>query len=249
MKLLLALSLAMFAVASVADEPLTARDIIQRAMDHFRGQTSYSEMTMVINRPEWQRSMTMRAWTEGDKQTLVRVTQPRKDAGNGTLSLDGNMWTYTPKINRVIKVPSSMMNQNWMGSDFSNKDISKNTDIIDQYDHTLLEQRQQDGHTVYVIESIPHEEAAVVWGKEILVIRDDWIMLEQQFWDQDGKLVKRLASSKIEQMSGRSVATVIRMSKADAADEWTELQTAEVEFDLELPGNLFTLSSLRNPRQ
>jgi outer membrane lipoprotein-sorting protein len=174
------------------------------------------------------------------------------------------MWTYTPKINRVIKVPSSMMNQNWMGSDFSNKDISKNTDIIDQYDHTLLEQRQQDSHTVYVIESIPHEEAAVVWGKEILVIRDDWIMLEQQFWDQirddwimleqqfwdqDGKLVKRLASSKIEQMSGRSVATVIRMSKADAADEWTELQTAEVEFDLELPGNLFTLSSLRNPRQ
>jgi hypothetical protein len=142
-----------------------------------------------------------------------------------------------------------MMNQNWMGSDFSNKDISKNTDIIDQYDHTLLEQRQQDGHTVYVIESIPHEEAAVVWGKEVLVIRDDWIMLEQQFWDQDGKLVKRLASSKIEQMSGRSVATVIRMSKADAADEWTELQTAEVEFDLELPGNLFTLSSLRNPRQ
>jgi len=249
MKLLLALSLAMFAVAGAADEPLAARDIIQRAMDHFRGQTSYSEMTMVINRPEWQRSMTMRAWTEGDKQTLVRVTEPRKDAGNGTLSLDGNMWTYTPKINRVIKVPSSMMNQNWMGSDFSNKDISKNTDIIDQYDHTLLEQRQQDGHTVYVIESIPHEEAAVVWGKEILVIRDDWIMLEQQFWDQDGELVKRLAASKIQEMSGRSVATVIRMSKANEADEWTELQTAEVEFDLDLPGNLFTLSSLRNPRQ
>jgi len=249
MKLLLALALAMFAIAGVAAEPVTARDIIQRAMDHFRGQTSYSEMTMVINRPEWQRSMTMRAWTEGDKQTLVRVTEPRKDAGNGTLSLDGNMWTYTPKINRVIKVPSSMMNQNWMGSDFSNKDISKNTDIIDQYDHTLLEQRQQDGHTVYVIESIPHEEAAVVWGKEVLVIRDDWIMLEQQFWDQDGELVKRLAASKIQEMSGRSVATVIRMSKANEADEWTELQTAEVEFDLDLPGNLFTLSSLRNPRQ
>ena len=154
MRLLLGFWLAMFAVAGVADEPLTARDIIQRAMDHFRGQTSYSEMTMVINRPEWQRSMTMRAWTEGDKQTLVRVTEPRKDAGNGTLSLDGNMWTYTPKINRVIKVPSSMMNQNWMGSDFSNKDISKNTDIIDQYDHTLLEERQQDGHTVYVLSLI-----------------------------------------------------------------------------------------------
>jgi outer membrane lipoprotein-sorting protein len=249
MKLLLALSFALFASVSAAEQAPNARDIIQQAMEHYRGQTSYSEMTMVIHRPEWQRSMTMRAWTEGDKQTLVRVTEPRKDAGNGTLSLAGNMWTYTPKINRVIKVPSSMMSQNWMGSDFSNKDISKDTDIIDQYDHTLLEERQEEGHTVYVIESIPQEEAAVVWGKEILIIRDDWILLEQQFWDQDGELVKRLAASKIEEMSGRSVASVIRMSKADNEQEWTELRTAAVEFDLELSDSLFTLSSLRNPRQ
>ena len=249
MRLIVTIVLLALASGGSGEEVPDARDIIQRAMDHYRGQTSYSEMTMVIHRADWQRSMTMRAWTEGDKQTLVRVTEPRKDAGNGTLSMDGNMWTYTPKINRVIKVPSSMMNQNWMGSDFSNKDISKNTDIIDQYDHTLLEQRQEGEHVVYVIESIPHEEAAVVWGREVLSIRDDWIMLEQQFWDQDGELVKQLTADRIEMMSGRSVATVVRMSKTNQPDEWTELQTAAVEFDLDLPGNLFTLSSLRNPRQ
>ncbi|MEH6608574.1 MAG: outer membrane lipoprotein-sorting protein [Halioglobus sp.] len=234
--------------SAVAEEKSSARDIIQRAMDHSRGLTSYSEMTMVINRPEWQRSMTMKAWTAGDKQTLVRVLEPRKDAGNGTLSLDGNMWTFTPKINRVIKVPSSMMGQNWMGSDFSNKDVSKNTDIIDQYNHTILEQREQDGHTVYVIESVPHEEAAVVWGKEVLAVRDDWVLLTQQFWDQDGVLVKTLEAKKIETKSGRAVPTVLRMSKRETPEEWTELRTAEIEFDIELSANLFTLSNLRNPR-
>ncbi|MEH6515905.1 MAG: outer membrane lipoprotein-sorting protein [Halioglobus sp.] len=234
--------------SAVAEEKSSARDIIQRAMDHSRGLTSYSEMTMVINRPEWQRSMTMKAWTAGDKQTLVRVLEPRKDAGNGTLSLDGNMWTFTPKINRVIKVPSSMMGQNWMGSDFSNKDVSKNTDIIDQYNHTILEQREQDGHTVYVIESVPHEEAAVVWGKEVLAVRDDWVLLTQQFWDQDGVLVKTLEAKNIETKSGRAVPTVLRMSKRETPEEWTELRTAEIEFDIELSANLFTLSNLRNPR-
>ncbi len=250
MRLLLAICCVIFLVpGSWAGPTPSAKDIIQHAMDHYRGLTSYSEMTMVINRPDWQRSMSMQAWTEGDKQTLVRVTEPRKDAGNGTLSLDGNMWTYTPKINRVIKVPSSMMGQNWMGSDFSNKDISKNTDIIDQYDHTLLETREHDGHAVYVIESIPHEEAAVVWGKEVLMVRDDWVLLEQQFWDQDGELVKTLAASEIKTMSGRTVATVMRMQKIDTPEEWTELQTADVTFDLELPANVFTLSNLRNPRR
>ena len=228
---------------------LTASEIIRQAMDHYRGQTSHAEMTMVIHRPDWERRMSMRAWTEGDKRTLVRVTEPAKDAGNGTLSVDGNMWTYTPKVNRVIKVPSSMMNQNWMGSDFSNKDVSKDADIIDQYDHRLLDQFDEDGHRIYVIESIPHEEAAVVWGREVLRIRDDWVILQHEFRDQDDLLVKTLKTLQIDEMSGRTVATVMRMSKEDAPGEWTEVRTAGVEFDLELPDTLFTLSNLRNPRE
>ena len=214
------------------------RDLIQQAMDHWRGTSSYSEMTMTIHRPDWQRSMSMRSWTRGEKTSLVRVTEPKKDAGNGTLLDDNNMWTFAPKVNRIIKVPSSMMSQSWMGSDFSNKDISKSTDIIDQYDHKLLDTREQDGHTVYLIESIPHEEAAVVWGKEVLMIRDDNILLEQQFWDQE-----------IKQLGGRTVASIIRMGKVETPDEWTEMSVQDIEFDVSHPDSLFTLSNLRNPRQ
>ena len=249
MRTLIIAMIAILAHSPAQAQDVSARDLIQRAMDHYRGQTSYSVMTMTINRPTWQRSMTMRGWTAGDKETLVRVTQPRKDSGNGTLSVDGNMWTYTPKINRVIKVPSSMMSQNWMGSDFSNKDISKNTDIIDQYDHSLVETLDQDGFKVYVIQSIPHEEAAVVWGREVFHIRDDWVLLEQQFWDQDDELVKTLRALEVTQLSGRAVASVMRMTQEREADEWTELHTLEIEFDVDLPANVFTLSNLRNPRQ
>ncbi len=234
-------------LASSAD--IDPRDLIQQAMDHWRGTSSYSEMTMTIHRPDWERSMSMRSWTKGEKTSLVRVTEPKKDAGNGTLLKDNNMWTFAPKVNRIIKVPSSMMSQSWMGSDFSNKDISKSTDIIDQYDHKLLETREQDDHTVYVIESVPHEEAAVVWGKEVLVIRDDNVLLEQQFWDQDGVLVKTMKTLEIKQLGGRTVASVIRMGKVDAPNEWTEMSVQAIAFDVSHPDSLFTLSNLRNPRQ
>ncbi|TGD71842.1 outer membrane lipoprotein-sorting protein [Mangrovimicrobium sediminis] len=248
-RLVTAFVLALLAGLAQADDPASARDIIRRAMDHYRGQTSFSELTMTIHRPDWERSMSMRAWSRGDDESLVRVVAPARDAGNGTLTLEGNMWTFTPKINRVIKVPSSLMSQNWMGSDFSNRDISKDTAIIDEYDHRLLETRELDGHRAWVIESIPHEDAPVVWGKEVLVIRDDWVLLEQQFWDQDGELVKTLKAQEISSMGGREVASRLRMQQADKPQEWTEVVTAEVEFDLELPEGLFTLSSLRNPRR
>ena len=233
----------------MATEAPDAKELVRAAMDHWRGVSSYSEMTMTIHREDWQRSMSMRAWSQGDKLSLVRVTEPKKDAGNGTLLKDNDMWSYSPKINRIIKIPSSMMNQGWMGSDFSNKDISKSTDILDQYDHTLTAEAEQEGHRVYTIEAIPHEDAAIVWGKEILKIRDDFVLLEEQYWDQDGILVKVMQTREISEMGGRSVARIMRMGKLETPEEWTEMTISAIEFDLDLPAGIFPLSSLRNPRQ
>jgi outer membrane lipoprotein-sorting protein len=205
-------------------------------------------MSMVIHRPDWERSMTMEAWTKGDERALVRVVEPKKDRGNGTLTQDNNMWTFSPKVNRVIKVPSSMMGQSWMGSDFSNKDVARADDIIDQYDHTLLGTDIVDGVTVHRIKSIPHEDAAVVWGSEVLTIREDHVVLEHAFYDQDGELVKTLRSLETGEMGGRMIAKRQRMMKTDTPDEWTEIAVVEVEYDLNLKDSLFTLSNLRNPR-
>ncbi len=235
--------------ASALAEDNKAREIVEEAMAQWRGQTSYSEISMTIHRPDWQRKMSMRSWSQGDKLSLVRVVEPKKDAGNGTLLNDNNMWTYSPKINRIIKVPSSMMTQSWLGSDFSNKDISKSTDILDQYEHELSAREERDGHTYYTITAIPHEDAAIVWGKEVLIIRDDYVMQEHQFWDQDGVQVKSMKTLKVEEMGGRQVASLMRMGKLETPDEWTEIITRKIEFDLELPANIFTLSNLRNPRQ
>jgi len=232
----------------LGDEAIDARQVVRDAIDHWRGVSSYTEMRMVIHRPDWERAMTMRAWTKGDDQSLVRVVEPAKDRGNGTLTDDNSMWSFSPKVNRVIKIPSSMMGQSWMGSDFSNKDIAKADDIIDQYDHTLLCVEEVDGITVYEIQSIPHEEAAVVWGREVLRIREDLVVDRHSFYDQDDQLVKTLESLEIGELGGRTVALRQRMGEVDSPDEWTEVQVLSVDYDADIPDSTFTLSNLRNPR-
>jgi len=245
-RIFLAVLLLMASVIAAAERD--AAQIVRDAIDHWRGLTSYTEMTMVIHRPDWERSMTMRAWTKGQEQSLVRVIEPKKDRGNGTLTDENSMWTFSPKVNRVIKVPSSMMAQSWMGSDFSNKDIARADDIIDQYDHTTLNSEAIDGIVVHEIESIPHEDAAVVWGREVLKIREDHVVLEHAFYDQDGALVKKLVSLDVGEMGGRTIATRQRMVKTDNAEEWTEISVIDVEYEVDLKDSLFTLSNLRNPR-
>lgn len=226
-----------------------AHDIIKRVWEQWRGLSSYSEMTMNIHRPDWDRTMSMHIWTEGNERSLVRVTSPKRDAGNGTLLIDKSMWTYSPKINRIIKIPSSMMNQSWMGSDFTNNDVSRSDDILDQYDHRLIGQSELNGIPVSVIESIPHEDASVVWGKEILHISPDNVVMKHEFYDQDGDLVKTLQTLDVAEMDGRVIATRQRMFKTESPEEWTEIKIDAARYDLDLDKKLFSRANLRNPRE
>jgi hypothetical protein len=141
-----------------------------------------------------------------------------------------------------------MMGQSWMGSDFSNKDVSRADDIVDQYTHTLAGKEEHEGHEVWVVESVPHEDAAVVWGKEVLKVRDDHVLLEEAFYDQDGELVKTLRALEVGEVGGRMIAIRQRMAKVDTDDEWTEMTIESMEYDVELKDSVFTLSNLRNPR-
>jgi len=238
----------LFAASAAATER-DATTIVKDAINHWRGLASDSVMTMVIHRPDWERTMTMRAWTKGDDRSLVRVLEPKKDRGNGTLTDDNSMWSYSPKVNRVIKIPSSVMGQSWMGSDFSNKDVARADDIVKQYDHSILSVEEVDGITIFEIESIPHEDAAVVWGREVLSIRDDHVVTTHKFFDQDGELVKTLTSLEIGEMGGRIIAQRQRMSKVETPEEWTEIQVVSIDYEVELADGLFTLSNLRNPRE
>ena len=243
-----AVALVALLMASGGAGAVDPQQIVREAINHWRGAASTSEMTMTIHRADWQRSMTFQSWTQGLDVSLVRVMAPQKDRGNGTLTVDNSMWSYTPKVNRVIRVPASMMSQSWMGSDFSNKDVSRADDLVDQYTHRLLEITEQGGWRVYVIEALPLEMAAVVWGREVLHIREDLILLEQLYYDQDDVLVKKLEALEIGPMGGRTLALRQRMSKAANPDEWTEMEIRSINYDVQLDRGLFTLASLSNPR-
>ncbi len=222
--------------------------LIQGAIRYWRGTTSYSEIDMTIHRPDWERRMSMRGWTRGERDSLIRFTAPPKDAGNATLKLGDAMWIYTPKLRQIIKLPASMMAQSWMGSDFSYNDLAKSDQIIHEYTHRLIATKHENGHAVYTIESVPKPGAPVVWGKERVRIRDDDILLEETFFDQGMKPVKSMITRKIAPLDGRPYPVVMRMTDLEQPDHWTQLEYHKAWFGITLPAYLFTQSNLSNPR-
>ena len=226
-----------------------ARAIVEKAFDYWRGVSSASRFSMTIHRPDFERTMVLRGWTKGRQDALFFVDEPAKDAGNGTLKKGRDMWSYNPKINRAIKLPPSMMSQSWMGSDFSNDDLAKSDTIIDDYLHTVIKSEDRAGIRVHTIESVAKEDAPVVWGKQVMVIRDDSILLQQSFYDEDMELVKEMRAEQIEELGGRLFPRVWTMRRIDEEDKYTRMVYLDLSFDEDLDDRIFTLSSLKTRRR
>jgi outer membrane lipoprotein-sorting protein len=225
---------------------VSAEDLVAGALDLVRGRTSYTELSMVIHRPDWERTSSLVSWTRGREDALIRFTAPARDAGNATLKQGDNMWTYTPKLNRTIRLPYSLMSQSWAGSDFSYNDLSRTDDLLRHYQLTIIESREEDGHNIYTVEAIPHDEAPVVWGKEEWVLRDDYVLMSQTFYDQSMEVLKKLETLTIGELGGRVMPLRMRMSKLDEPENYTEVIYEQAEFDIEIEDRTFTVFSLQS---
>jgi outer membrane lipoprotein-sorting protein len=234
--------------ALAADAP-DADTLVEDSFKYMRGNASIATVIMTIHRPDWERKMTIKAWTRGKKYSLFYIQSPPKDHGNGTLKKSREMWIYNPKVNRVIKVPPSMMSQSWMGSDFSNNDLAKSDSFVNDYIHSIVGTETHEDQKVYVIKSMPKPDAPVIWGMQMLKIREDLIWLSQEFFDEDFKSVKRMTTLEIQMMGGKLYPKVWRMRETDKEDRYTQLTYSSLTFKSDLPDSLFTLTSLRKARR
>ena len=227
------------------EDSLTAHELVTKAIDQTRGLSSYSELTMTIKRPDWQRTSSFSVWTKGREDALIRFTAPARDVGNATLKKGDRMWTYSPKIRRAIRLPRSMMSQEWAGSDFSYNDLARSDEILNHYSLEVIDVLKEDPYTLYTIEAVPHENAPIVWGKEVMVLRDDNILLSHSYYDQDMVLVKEMKSLEIADFDGRPIPKRMRISQSGIEDSWTEIIYETADFDIEMDDSRFTLFALR----
>jgi outer membrane lipoprotein-sorting protein len=238
--------LSFLSVPLIAQAQPTALEIIQKANDKFRGDNSVAELKMTIIRPSWTREMTMKAWSRGNDYSLVLVTAPARDEGTGFLKRENEIWNWQPTIDRVIKMPPSMMSQSWLGSDFTNDDLVQESSIVTDFSHTLIGTEEIDGNACYKIEMIPHEDAVVVWGKVITwVSKEHYLQLKSEFYDEEGYLVNTMYGKDIKDLGGRTLASKMEVIPADEEGHRTVMEYLWIDFGEDLPASFFSVQNMK----
>ena len=227
-----------------------ATEIVKKANDKMQGEiTSQSVMTMTIVRPTWERKISFKSWTKGRDYSLALITSPPKEQGQTFLKRGNEMWSWSPIINRLIKLPPSMMSQGWMGSDFSNDDLLKESSIVVDYTHKIIGDTTIEGRDCYQIELIPLENAAVVWGKIIMNIsKKEFLEMKNTYYDEDGYLVKTETASDIKMMDGRLIPSKFELVPADKPGNKTMIKMDEIQFNKPIPDAFFSQQNMKRIR-
>ena len=244
----LAAALILLATASSAAE-LDIKDLVDRANKALRGDSSRGRLTMTIETPDWKRSIEVEGWNKDRTMAYIVIRAPVKDRGETTLRRKNEMWLWMPKVERVIKIPPTMMHSSWQGSDFTYEDIVKADSIVKDYTHKLLSTKHEDGRTVYHIEAMPKPDAPVVWGKVItdVGLYDDQsvVPLLEEDYSERGELIRTITLSDVKIMGGRRVPSKLVCVPALKAGQRTTLVYQELEFDLPLKDDFFSYQRLQ----
>jgi outer membrane lipoprotein-sorting protein len=236
----------LFLPVQVHSQELTAKEIVKISDEKGRGQTSRAEMTMTIVRPDWTRSVSLKSWSKGTSYSLIYITAPAKEKGQVFLKRDKDMWNWVPSIERLIKVPPSLMMQSWMGSDFTNDDLVKESSIVVDYNQTLLGKETILGLECYKIELIPLNDAAVTWGKIITWITvNGFNQWKTEYYDEDMKLVYVMNASNIKKMGDREIPTHLEMEPVNKKGYKTILETTFIEFNQPILDNFFSQQNMK----
>ncbi|MEA3456407.1 MAG: outer membrane lipoprotein-sorting protein [Campylobacterota bacterium] len=219
-----------------------ASDIIKRVDQNMRGKSVYMKIKMVIKSRGHSRSMEMETWGKGKKKSFVKIINPAKDRGITFLSLNGQMWQYIPKIERTIKIPPSMMLQNWMGSDITNDDMVKQSSLVDDYKARLISKKG----TIATIELIPKPNAAVVWGKIITNIdTKHYTGVKDVFYDEDGTEVRTFTYSGVKRYGRYYLPTTWKVRPSNKSGHLTTLIVKDAKYDTAVSDQYFSKSALK----
>ena len=224
-----------------------AKEIVRKSDTKYNGEkSSYSEMSMTIVRPKYKRTIEMKSWTEVAGNSLTLITAPAKEQGQSFLKNGNNLWSWNPTIQRLIKLPPSMMSQGWMGSDFTNDDILKESSFVKDYTHKIIGNEVIDGLKCYKIVLMPLQNSNVVWGKIIMWISvNDYFQLKGEFYDEDEVLVKTHLASKITVFDDRQLPSLLEIIPADEPGNKTVVTVKKMKFNIKTDQNFFSQQNMK----
>jgi len=152
-------------------------------------------------------------------------------------SKSDDQWIYLPALKKVKRISSDSKGDYFMGSDFTYDDLGDRHPMDDT--HTILREEVLDGKETIVIESVPKDEEYMYSRTVTWVIKDSWVGLKKEFYDEDDDLLKILTVEQEKSFGDIIILTKVKMKNIQR-NQFTIMEFSNVQIDKGIPNNKFT---------
>jgi len=221
----------------------TAQEIVAELDANQVQGTSYSTATMTINDRFGERTSTMEIWSRGRNLSLIEFTSPA-ERGQKILRTENEIYIFYPDAAELVRMQGAALRESMMGSDISYEDMTGGKTLLETYTVELIGEEAVDGHRCYKV-SFEARSRNVAYPRQTMWIDTElFVARRSEQFALGGRLLKRIAMDDIEQIDGYSVPRHMVISDALKRNSSTELVLDDIEFDIPLSDDLFSLEEL-----
>ncbi|MFC1743699.1 outer membrane lipoprotein-sorting protein [Candidatus Riflebacteria bacterium] len=233
-------------IVASASKKLDAKEILSRIDDNIFSDTVKARSRMVVvNRRGRKRVMKLLSWQEGDQKAFSEYLAPRKEKGTKMLKVGKNLWTYSPRTDRIIHIAGHLLRQSVMGSDLSYEDSMEEIRLEESYKASIEKETTYEQRKVWILSLDSIVEGMAYPKRKLWVDRERFLPLREERFGKSGRLLKTLKIKEMKRIQGRWYPTNMLFKDELKSGKGTEFIMDEIEFNPELPKNVFSKSNLR----
>jgi len=222
-----------------------ADEILDRVDKNMSSENRIFESSMTIHGRRSSRTMTMRTYSVGDKQSFTEYLTPPREQGTKMLKLENQLWIYSPSTDRTIQISGHMLRQSVMGSDLSYEDMMEDRKLKDIYSAKVIGEETIDGRKTYVIELTAKVDDVAYHSRKMWIDTEKNIPLKEDLFAKSGQLLKRTIMSEAEKIEGRWFPTKIVFKDMLKQGDGTEYKITSIKFNQNIPEHIFSKAALR----
>ena len=231
----------------VKDGQVDLDAVVKYFEDLYRSESSISVAKLTVTKPRRKRTLEMKIWTQGEEKALIVIRNPARERGTATLKVDKNLWNYLPRIKRTIRIPPSMMLASWMGSDFTNDDLVKESSYSKDYTYELVGPSEEPKG--WLVRFTAKPDIVGLWNRfELILSEDARIPIQAKYYDRKDRLARIMHWSDVKVFDGKRIPSRMILIPADKEGHITEMAYLDIDFDVNVPDATFSLSNLEQRR-
>ncbi len=210
---------------------LSAQKILEKTDANIIADNKYFKSKMIIHSRRGSRTIVSQSWVKGTEKSFTEYLAPARERGIKMLRIGDQLWMYSPRTDRTIRIAGHMLRQSIMGSDLSYEDFMEDPNLSKLYNAAIIKEENYLNRPCWVMDLTAAIEDIAYYKRKLWIDRERFLVLKEELFARSGELLKTSEIRKVFKTGGRWYPKHMVFKDAMKKGKGTEIIIEDIRFN------------------